>query len=533
MPREWSITKAEWDGYGRTAPTFGWMRWSSLILTAILGCAFLAMPLVFGALRNTPVPSSVWWIAGTVGTAFLVIPPLLSHWSSRQERRWIALQDVIWESNGCVCPWCRVRVDETPCPTHGFNRDDQPNLIAYWESLPQFAHADGARAAEVLRASARRRPLSWRFLEPIRHRIRVSKASQFDPNLAPLQRLRASLPWMTVKLIAGIAVFAIAYKIVPRSILAGALGGCWPFLLMGPVFLLIGPMWRVGKLRCSACGYICANSQPTVCTECGADLTQPAAVVRRETGSKKAFAIFLIPLCVVFLTQFFQDAVVRALPKPIRDAIWTNLRPPTRYWQSLNPATMTQAEIDEAAQLLIECAAPGGGRPLFDFAFLDSLQKAGKLTPAMLEQAARSVVKATLEVEGSDGRFTASVVPEFGEPVMPIQMTPRLVFGGVSVDDGPYAQWADWSLFHDDLDEFWRANGQLPALPSEKLTFRADLGGLAAGDHRIRARCFIVLHSWRWVRYAPKFDEHGELIAPAGATTYQLLLETTVRVPEA
>jgi len=528
MPREWSITKSEWDGYGRTAPTSGWMRWGSAILTTLIGCTFLVMPLVFGALRNSAVPPSIWWLAGSVGGGFLVIPPLLTLWSSRQERKWRALQAVIWESNGCVCPWCRVRVDETPCAKHGFNRDDQTKLITYWECLPQLAHTDAVRAIEVLTATARRRPRSWAVIGPLRRMARASLASQHDARLTPLQRLRAALPWMTVKLFAGIALLALAYQLLPRQFFASFLGGCWPFLLMGPIFLLIGPMWRVGKLRCSACDHICASAQPTVCTECGADLTQPAAVVRHERTSNRLSAIALVPFLILILAYFFQDTMVRALPKPIRHAIWTNLRPPSGYWQTLNPATMTQAEIDEATQLLIACAAPDGARPLFDFSFLDSLQKAGKLTPAMLESAARSVVQATLEVDASDGRIIATVRPAFGEQIMPSKMTPRLVFGGISVNGGPFEQRADWSLFHDDLDEFWRANGQLPALPEDKLVFSADLGALPAGEHRIRARCLIVLHEWRWVRYAPKFDERGELIVPAGAPVYELLLETTV-----
>ncbi|MEY2716369.1 MAG: hypothetical protein RIT24_2712, partial [Planctomycetota bacterium] len=67
----------------------------------------------------------------------------------------------------------------------------------------------------------------------------------------------------------------------------------------------------------------------------------------------------------------------------------------------------------------------------------------------------------------------------------------------------------------------------LPALPEERLVFRADLGELPAGDHAIRARCWIVLHEQAWVRYTPTFDGSGSLIPPAGATVYELPLETT------
>ena len=471
------------------------------------------------------------------GTGFLALACVLTAvaivqliWSIRWQRNWDRLRPLVWESHGCVCPWCRVRVDEAECPKHGFTRDDQPRLLAYWESLPKYAHTDRLRAVEALMAHARRRPWTWTTLEPIRRPARASMQSQFDADLTPWQRLRASLPWTMVKLVVGACVIVLALKLLPRPYVTGFLTGCWPALLMGPVFLLIGPLWRVGKLRCSACKHLCASEQPTLCTECGADLTQPGAVARHEMMPRKWLAVLLLPLLLFGLAPLLQDSIVGVLPKSARHAIWTSLRPPTRYWETLNPATMTPEQVDEAFQLLIACAAPDGTRPLFDFSFLDSLQKAGKLTPTMLESAARSVVQATLEADASDGRIIATVRPAFGEQIMPSKLTPRLVFGGISVDEGPFEQWTDWSLFHDDLDEFWRANGQLPALPEDKLVFRADLGQLPAGEHRIRARCFIVLHEWRWVRYAPTFDEHGDFLAPAGASVYALPLETTVTV---
>jgi hypothetical protein len=119
------------------------------------------------------------------------------------------------------------------------------------------------------------------------------------------------------------------------------------------------------------------------------------------------------------------------------------------------------------------------------------------------------------------------VRPAFGALILPGRITPRLVFGGVSVDGGPWSAPADWSLFLHDVEPFWRANGQLPALPEERLVFRADLGELPAGDHAIRARCWIVLHEQVWVRYTPSFDGSGGLLPPAGATVYELPLETT------
>lgn len=527
-PRAWSITKAEWDGYQRSPTGKRWVTWLGIGMTLLLAVVMGLGPYL--AMRAFGIKVG--------GMGFLVVACLLTTiaivqviWAIRWQRQWDRMRPLVWDSHGCVCPWCRVRVDETECPGHGFTRDDQPKLVAYWESLPKYAHTDRLRAVEALMADARRRPLSWTALEPIRRLARASMKSQFDASLTPWQRVRASLPWTMVKLAAGVCVLVVAFKLLPRQYLAGVLTGCWPALLVGPVFLLIGPLWRVGKLRCTACKHLCASEQPTLCTECGADLTKPAAVARHEMLPQKWIALALVPMLLFGLAPFFQDAIVGVLPTTVQHAIWRNLRPPNRYWEGLNPATMTQAEVDEASRLLIDCAAPGGGRPLFDFSFFDSLQKAGKLTPAILEQAARSVVQATLEVDSADGRVTAIVRPSFGELVLPSAMTPRLVFGGVSVDDGPWSAPAAWSLFLHDIEEFWRANGQLKALPEDQLVFRTELDALSPGPHTVRARCWIVLYQWPWARYVPAFSDTGELQAPQGSTVYALPLEASVQLP--
>ena len=88
----------------------------------------------------------------------------------------------------------------------------------------------------------------------------------------------------------------------------------------------------------------------------------------------------LIPpllVAAVFPLIFAQDALIGVLPAPIRELLWTNFRPPSRYWDALDPATMTQTEVDDAARLLNACAVPDGPKPLLDFAFLARAAKAG------------------------------------------------------------------------------------------------------------------------------------------------------------
>ncbi len=529
-PRSWSITKSEWDGYGRESSPSAVISLIANVLFVLVGLALFTAPWVISRFVSSAPPREIVWFFRGLGGLFVACPIALHLWQRWAMRRWKAVQPLIWDSNGCVCPWCRVRVDESPCRAHGFSRDDQPTLLAYWEALPTRAFADNLRARATLIEGATRRPLHWRLIDPLRRARSASMVVAHDPAAAPLTRLRKSLPWMMVKLAVGVCVLAFAFKLLPRNIVVGLVSGCWPWLLIGPVLLMAGPMWRVGQLRCVGCGQLCASAQPTLCPECGADLTKPAAVVRHERVKSKP-RIFVLSLFVLAMAMpLMQDALIKRLPTPLRNAIWTNLRPPTDYWRILAPSTMTQSQVDEAARLLIACAAPNGGRPLFTFAFMDNALKAGKLSAGVQEEAARTIVQAALEVEIQEGQYIAIVRPAFGELILPSTMTPRLVFGGVSVDGGPWSPSASWSLFNHDLDEYWRNNGQLRALPEDKLLFKAPLGELASGTHAIRARCWIVLHGNAWERSKPEFDSSGALVPPAGVTHYELPIEASLTV---
>ncbi len=525
--RAWTISKGEWDGYGAASPRASWFG----IAVSVLGVLF-GILLFFGAdiieqFATSTAPSSIRWGFRTFGILFIAFLISFDIWARVMRRRSETLRPLVWESQGCVCPWCRVRVDAQPCARHGLSRVDQPTLLAYWEAGPRGAIADRARALEALRASARRQPIPQRLIAPFRRAFHASLIATNDPNATALQRLRASLPWIAVKIAVGAMLLAVAFLLVPRWALLGMIGGCWPYLIIGPALLLVGPMVRPGPPRCAACGQLCAGDRPSRCPECGADLTKPASIRRLERAPWTRMLIPPLLVAAVFPLIFAQDALIGVLPAPIRELLWTSFRPPSRYWDALDPATMTQAEVDAAARLLIACAVPDGPKPLLDFAFLARAAKAGKLTPITTEAAARAIVQATLEIEERDGRATAIVQPAFGAVILSHSGTPRLVSGGASIDDGPWSAPAEWSLFHDDLDDWWRVNGQLPALPVEQLEFRTDLGTLSPGTHTVRARCWIVLHDWRFVRYAPAFDEAGELIRPTGATVYDLVLEAS------
>lgn len=523
----WSITKAEWDGYQlttRSQSLFVWVMVGGIVVAAI---AAIGIPrLVAMASGRSGVPHALDFVALLLIAGAVAATVWRIHWT----KRWNRLRPLVWEARGCVCPWCAERTDAAPCPRHGFTAKEHRLLLDYWESLPNAALGARAKALLALSDAAPRRPLLRRLTDPVQRVQLRSEVTLNDPDSTPFQRLRAAFPNAIIKSFALAAVVAIGFTLMPRGFVVGALSGCLPFVVIAPIVALIGPAFRQGRPRCAACQQICATDKPTICPECGADLTKPASVTRIERAKGAFYFIPFGAMVLFFGCLFFQDAFIGLLPRPLRHAYWSNIKPPTAYWRDLTPMTMTQAEVDEAADVLIDCARPGRARPLFDFSFLCNAERAGKLTPAILEDVARATVEATLEVEQDGSALVATVRPAFGELILGSMKTPRLVFGGVSLDDGPWTKGADWSLFMHDLDAFWRANGQLRALPESQLVFTGRIADAPKGTHRLRARCWIVIHGAQWERYTPAFDDEGALVPPAGALVYPLDLEQTITV---
>ena len=523
----WSITKSEWDGYQRVSPGNALAR--RVLIGALLVFALAAMVVPTVMLRSSGVvlPIGQFMVVGGFFLGGVVVIMIFTRWWAR---RWNRLRPVVWEANGCVCPWCLERTDTTPCARHGFSRAQHRLMLDYWESLPALAFGDRARALIALRDAAPGGSLLWRLVGVVqRVRLRAEIVAH-DPDSTPMQRVRAAIPRAIVTAVLVVILSGIALAIMPRMTVSGIVPALLPWLVTSPFMVAIGPLWRLGRSRCSACNHICATERPTVCTECGADLTHPAAITRIERSSRAPLLLMFVPIGILMGVMFFQDTIVRALPAPVRNAYWTNIRPPRSYWLNLTPPAMTQAEVDEAAALLIECARPDRARPLFDASFLCNAERAGKLTPAILEGVARATVEATLEVKQEGDAVVATVTPAFGELILGSMKTPRLVFGGVSIDDEPWTKGADWSLFAHDIEDFWRSNGQLPALPASQLVFASRIEDAPKGLQAVRARCWIIVHGASWDRFVPTFDENGLLVPPAGAAVYPLELRTTIEI---
>ena len=525
---DWTITKAEWDGVQRRTRFANTITWVTIAAQLLIAALLLAAPSLLPLFVDLPfrIPQSFTLI---VAVPLLLFASLQLYLHLVTEPRWDRFRPVVWQARGCACPWCQTRVDDQPCMRHGFSRAHHALLLGHWEAVATMDLARAARLRRDLRAAAPRMPPHWRVLAPIARVFAAYQIAANDPDSTPWRRLRAALPWLALEIVAVAVLAVVAALFVERRFVISFLSGCWPFIVLTPFMAMIGPGMLRGRLRCTACNQPCTTERSTQCPECGADLTRPGAVTRVESQFGKRAPLMLVPLLLLLAAPYLGRALVSALPSSVRHAVYRATEPPHGYWRNLVPATMDADEIAAATDLLITHAAPGGARPLFDFDFLPNAIAAGKLPDEAIERAARAVVRARLEVTSEDDRIAAIVRPEFGELVFGRDRTPRLVFGGISVDGGPWTPPAAWSLFLHDIEAFWRENARLRVLPEEKLVFRTDLGALPAGIHTVRARCWIVLHGAAWERYAPAFDADGGLIPPSPETRiHELMLETTI-----
>ena len=534
----WSITKAEWDGLASHAQKLHIWLWVSVGGTVLFGVLLLCASLFSPSVPDLPLLDTIKRVASVAGVVVILLAVPEYFWMRRSGRAWDTLHPEVWAANGCACPWCLERVDATPCRTHGFTRADHALLLRYWESAATKDVDAMSRYGEELLARQAPKTALARARSAISKVARRAFFSLGDPNATPRRRLRAALTSIAVQYaIIALLGFAV-WHFFGRAVLLPGLAGCWWIILFIPIMAFVGsgPIWKVGKLRCTKCGQLCASAQPTLCPECGSDLTLPAAVSRSERrgGWWRAalfpFVAMLAPGFLIFAGNPLLKSLASALPTGVQSAIYAWTGPPHGYFRNLTVATMTQAEIDGALEVLISCSAPDGPRPIFDFDFMKKAMAAGKVSPATIERAARTVAQAELAVARDGDAVVATVKPEFGELVFGMERVARIVFGGVSIDGKTWTKGAGWSLFAHDLDDFWRKQAQGGPLPESKLVFTGRIDGVPRGTHTVRARCWIVVHGASWERFVPTFDETGALVPPAGALVYPLELKTTIEI---
>ena len=504
----WSIAKSEWDSViVRTDRALRMMRWGGIISVVIAVGASIAAFLV---------PKSLVIAMLVVGgvAVYLAVLAAIGLRKSRHARTTLAQ---VWDARGAICPWCRARVDDTPCADHGLARADQPLLVAYWEAV---ATQNMAAIGNTTQA------LSSRGKFGTRHRLLTGLGTRVLGVIGGTSSWKQTLVAVLVVTVLFLLVFTAAMSAMTgrfRAVIE------IEFVLMAPVMMLgtiIGMRSVLAPLHCRKCKQLCATPAPNTCPECGADLTRPESLSRSHT--RRFGFLLMLPIgLAAFVIALSAGKLLSVLPVPAQTWLYSGpIKPPFGFFDGISKRTLTKEEAAAVADLVLDLSDADLPRSSNDF--IEKGVQSGLLPPSYAEKAARAAVRADLGLVAAGDEIVATVEPSFGRIDGVTAAVPRLVFGGVSIDGGPWTKGADWSLFRDDVDRFMRTLGTLPALPESQLVFTARLDGVAPGTRTVRARCWIVVWGATWQRYIPQFDADGVVVAPKGAAVYSLELTQTV-----
>lgn len=522
--RDWPITRSELRGRYR------WSRKAKYAIGVIVFLIAIMNLVVLGG-----VAASIRAIAGFDGlaliagmTLFPFVMMVIAIVIQRRLRiKWEALVERVWEADGCICPWCKADVRSEPCEAHGVDSSHRDLLVAYYASPMLDNQAESSRRlVEAVPKSPRR----TRFFTGSFGWFKRQAETIRDHDADPATRRRATISVFSTWYALLACIVTIVILLVPdgmKYIFAGGFTG-W-LLLMMPFFFMFNPM-SIGPAKCKACGQQCHEKDQEICSECGADLRKPGAVTRKEWSKRNA--VKSVPILIaIYVMPFMAGFIVDQLPTQARQAIWSTIGAPTGYFANLDPSTMTAVQVEEEANLLLHLARPNGPGIEFNFdrGFIEQALDLGLLRESYREDAARATVSATIDLAGTDGDHRIVVVPRIDDSLLG-NKGPRLAFGGISIDGGPWSSGAPWTLVHQDLDEWWRENSTArePRMESQ-LDFRVPVT-LTPGFHDVRARCWIVIDGYVWNELDLTFDADGNPEFPAQAKVYDLPISTTVEV---
>ncbi|MCP4834891.1 MAG: hypothetical protein GY895_09010 [Phycisphaera sp.] len=521
---DWPITRSELSGRYRWSRKAKYAIGVSVFLILIMGLVVLGGLAVLT--RAIAGFDGLALIAGMTLSPFVMMVIMIVI-QRRQRIKWEVLAERIWEADGCICPWCKVDVRSKPCEAHGVDSSHRDPLVAYYASpmLDNHARAYKRLVEAVPKPPTRTRlfagPFGW-----IARQTQTIRNQDADPAVRKRTIINLLLTWYA--LLACIVTTVIL--VVPdgmKYIFASRYTG-W-MLLMMPLFFIFNPM-SIGPAKCKACGQQCHEKDQEICSECGADLRKPGAVTRKEWSKRNAAKS--VPIMIAIYTlPLMMGSIVDQLPTPARQAIWGTIGAPTAYFANLDPSTMTALRVEEEANFMLQLARPNGPGIEFSFdrGFIEQALDLGLLPESYREDAARATVSATIKLEETDGERQIVVVPRIDDSLLGND-GPRLAFGGISIDGGPWSPGASWTLVHQDLNEFWRNESTVLApLPEDQLEFRVPVD-LDPGPHEIQARCWILVEGPFWNRLDLTFDADGNPEFPAQAKVYDLPISTTVEV---
>lgn len=524
----WPITRTELLSTRRSS------RRTRIVLgaVAIVGITVAVSSAVLAAvswMRGT----GVWWGAVLVGLEFGILPAWFSWFIRKRHRAWATLAPRIWDADGCVCPWCEEDVRAEPCQAHGVGPQHRALLIERHAASALGRSIDDSKFT----LAGARPPRGWLARHTGVQWVRDQTQKMYSTTAAPEERRRA---WWRLTLIhlGFVLAVLIAVNILVPSSFTGGFNPVWALFFLAPIAWRWAPA-RTGARRCRRCQHECPDLAREICVECGADLTQPNSTTHVRSNLRTVVIIVPAILIGMFFLTFGSTIFTRLASPGLAAQVFAWTGTPMGYYMDLDLTKMTPAETKVLADLLLAELRDAPDARRFVGRFLDDALAAGLIPESYREQAVRLTAGATLDVEEDESGWTAVITPNFGESVMFEE--PRVGVGRVTVDGVPVEAEHAWTLRSKDLDMDSRgiwdemtAGQPEPAKPYfepvERLSWRIPLD-LPSGEHRIEARCWIVLEGPAHSCLELDYDDEGAPILSDKYHVYELILSETIVVP--
>ncbi|MFM7052046.1 MAG: hypothetical protein ACKOYN_07955 [Planctomycetota bacterium] len=511
----WSITKAEFDGWA-TKLGRGWMA------------AQIVLPLLFVAIGGILVAllASSALFVGIMALMMAVTAAQVMR-QVRQTRRLKAKAEVIWQTDGAVCPHCLDVLSETPCG-HGLTMADAAEVRALWEAGVRGDMSGAARSSALLAKRSRARSLLAR-LNALRQR---SFMAIMNPEKPLWKRLAGAVLGFGLSMAAFMLAMEWAMSEQPPSVARVVLNALQYGCGFGGMMIAMVAWTGVGAVRnrCKACGHIVSVGRELApCNECGADLSKAGAVVsgeRRRDGRTAAIGASIAVAAMFLPVVLHASLISRVLPMGALMLQYRLGSASTRFAvvEEISTRTIDATETRAIADMLIDSARTEPGSALADSAFIGRAALAGTVPEETVARAVRASIAIALEAPDrakAGEPFRVRVVPQFGTDLFQLTHVPVMALGGIEADGQRFGVAESW--------QFRSLNGRRRGGEQAREPVSTLVTVASKGEHRLRIRAWVVLVP-SGVRHPekPSFSIAGELIPPAGSSVHELVAETTV-----
>ena len=458
-----------------------------------------------------------WWSLLPVLSPGFAIPVMMGYpiWNAR----WKRTAARIWDADGCICPWCKEDVRSHPCSRHGVGPEHRDLLVDHYSyKVLREQQEDGPRLVEAVPRPPKLEVARFGLQTWVRGRHRELT----DRKVSRTRRWKVALKFAAIYYLGSALVFAVLLLVLPGLIPhpRAPFGLIFPFWLCMPAYLMALNAKLDFQRVCKSCGQQCPDLEQITCAECGTDLRVAGSIKRAIVNKRRIVVQIAIVGAIFFLSYPLLQLTTNNLPGDIRRALWARTGTPQGYFIDLIDGSLSSDDFAAEADLLLHLARPGGPEPwsTYEWGFIDHGLAFEVIPETYREIAARATVSASMHHETSANGDVIVIVPELTRSLLGDE-GPQLLFGGVSIDGGPWSPGSSRSIAHHEL-----APDETP------MNFRVPVD-LPPGLHEIEARCWIVAAGPYESSLDPlvlEFDAEGHPIFPEEVVVYDLPITTTV-----